>query len=90
MTIFSLNRKDSKKWRFGMKRTQKLIRPGTLEIGATYLLRDFMPRDRKIAWMPVRFVSYVPCPGIVIVANGSGSKMRVQRQDLFCAGCFQD
>ncbi|MGD0005843.1 MAG: hypothetical protein ABSE06_16630 [Anaerolineaceae bacterium] len=73
-----------------MKRNQKLIRPGTLEIGATYLLRDFIPPDRKIAWVPVRFVSYVPCPGIVIVANGRGSKMHVQRQDLFCTGGFQD
>ena len=73
-----------------MRRDQKLIRPGTLEIGATYILRDFMPRDRKITWVPVSFVGYVPCPGIVIVANSSGSKIRVQRQDLFCTGCFQD
>ena len=70
-----------------MRRSQKLIHPGTLETGATYILRDFLGRDRKIAWVPVRFVSYAPCPGIVIVANGGGSKLRVQREDLFCASC---
>jgi hypothetical protein len=70
-----------------MRRNQILIHPDTLETGATYILRDFLDRDRKIAWEPVRFVSYAACPGIVIVANGRGSKLRVQREDLFSAGC---
>jgi hypothetical protein len=73
-----------------MKRSQKLIHPATLEAGATYLLRDFLPRDRKIAWVPVSFVSYAPCPGIVVVANSGGSKLRVPRADLFFTGGFQD
>lgn len=73
-----------------MKRNQKLIRPATLETGATYILRDFLPRDRKIAWVPVSFVSYEPCPGIVVVVNGGGSNLRVPRDDLFFAGGFQD
>jgi hypothetical protein len=70
-----------------MRRSQILIHPDTLETGATYLLRDFLDRDRKIAWEPVRFVSYAACPGIVIVANGSGSTLRVPREDIFAAGC---
>jgi len=70
-----------------MRRSQILIHPETLETGATYILKDFLDRDRKIAWEPVRFISYAPCPGIVIVANSSGSKLRVQRDDLFNAGC---
>jgi hypothetical protein len=69
-----------------MKRKQNLFRPVTLETGATYMYKDFLPRDRKIAWVPVRFVSYSPCAGIVIVVNGSGSKLRVKREDLFCDG----
>ena len=71
-----------------MKRYQILIRPDTLETGAMYILRDFMGNSRKIAWEPVRFVSYDACPGIVIVDHaGGGQKLRVQRQDLFSACC---
>ena len=71
-----------------MKRNQILIRPDTLEAGAMYILRDFMGCSRKIAWELVRFVSYDACPGTVIVDHtGRGQKLRVQRQDLFSAGC---
>ncbi len=71
-----------------MKRNQILVHPDTLETGATYLLRDFLGTGRKIAWEPVRFVSYAACPGIVIVDHGGSSeKRRVPREDLFYAGC---
>jgi len=71
-----------------MKRNQILTHPDTLETGATYILRDFLGASRKIAWEPVRFVSYDACPGIVIVDHaGRGEKLRVQRQDLFSTGC---
>jgi hypothetical protein len=71
-----------------MKRNQILVHPDTLETGATYLLRDFLGAGRKIAWEPVRFVSYDACPGIVIIdLAGRGEKLRVPREDLFNAGC---
>ncbi len=73
-----------------MRHNRKLIRPTTLEIGATYLLRDFQNRERKIAWVPVSFVSYAACPGVVIVEYNGGPKLPVPREDLFFAGSFQD
>ena len=73
-----------------MRHSQKLTHPATLETGVTYMLRDFQPRDRKIAWVPVSFVSYAACPGIVIVAYNGGPKLTVAREDLFSAGSFQD
>jgi hypothetical protein len=73
-----------------MNRNQILIRPDTVETGAMYILRDFMGNSRKIAWEPVRFVSYAACPGIVLVNNGCGVTQPVQRADLFCTFCSQE
>ena len=70
-----------------MSPKQQLNHPVTFETGAGYILRDFLDRDRKIAWVPVKFVSYAPCPGIVIVADACGSKLTVQREDVFSTGC---
>jgi hypothetical protein len=73
-----------------MKTNNKLIRPDHLETGSAYVLRELLPRERRIAWIPVCFTSYAACSGIVIVTNHAGRKMRVLRSELFCADQFLD
>lgn len=68
-----------------METKHKLIHPEHLETGKSYVLRELLPHGRKIAWMPVHFICYTTCPGIAIVADGAGKKMRVLRSELFCS-----
>ena len=66
------------------RRKQNLIRPATLVEGSRYLLRS-MSGSRGVSWEPVGFVSYTPCPAVVIVATGAGEKIRISREELFLA-----
>ena len=40
--------------------------------------------------LDVQFVAYTSCPALVIVRDGSGKKIRVQRDDLYTSGDFQN
>ena len=65
------------------KRKQDPIRPETLEEGSRYLLRLKSEDCGDVSWEMVGFVSYTPCPAIVIVATGSGETIRIAREELF-------
>ncbi len=67
------------------KKKQHPIRPATLVEGSRYLLRRKSESRRGVSWEPVCFVSYTPCPAVVIVATRSGEKIRIAREELFLA-----
>jgi len=67
------------------KSKQELDRPATLVEGSRYLLRLKAESCGEISWETVGFVSYTPCPAVVIVAMESGEKIRVDREELFLA-----
>ncbi len=69
-----------------MKKSKKEPdRPATLEEGGRYLLRLRSEDCSEETWETVGFVSYTPCPAVVIVATRTGEKMRIAREELFLA-----
>ena len=59
------------------------VRPVTLEEGSWYFLRRKSANQRPQSWKPVRFISYTPCPAVVIVATQPGKRISIAREELF-------
>jgi hypothetical protein len=62
-----------------------LIRPIALEEYQLYLWRFPQDSGPKPAYLPVSFISYQPCPALVMVKllQGEASVFRIPRDDLF-------
>jgi len=62
-----------------------LIRPPTLEVYQPYLLRVAQTFGPETVYLLVRFISYQPCPALVMVnlLQGDRSICKVPRDDLF-------
>jgi hypothetical protein len=60
-----------------------MLHPLTLNEGKDYLLRVHNGNGHHPVYLPVRFISYHPCPGLVVVGDGNGQQWRVPRDDLF-------
>jgi hypothetical protein len=62
-----------------------LIRPLTLEEDQPYVLRVPQTPGCEPVYLPVRFISYQPCPALIIVKliQGDRSACIVPRDDLF-------
>ncbi len=58
-------------------------RPTTLEEGSFYYLRRRTKNYGAQSWKEVRFVSYTPCPAVVIVDTGAGERIPIAREELF-------
>ncbi len=59
------------------------VRPTTLEIGNRYLFLGNQDDCHPVSWELVSFISYTPCPAVVIVATIGGKRMRIAREELF-------
>ena len=72
--------------------TIQLFRPYSLEKGKDYLYRERGIDPERKKPLIVKFISYDPCPAIVIISDPSGCKIRCPRADLFEteANNFQD
>ena len=57
-------------------------RPDTLFEGHAYLLHENGNNGSGEIYSPVEFVSYDPCPAMVIVRNTAGQRCRCPREDL--------
>ncbi len=69
-----------------MKKSEREpFRPATLVEGSRYLLRLKLDGCSEVTWEMVGFVSYTPCPAVVVVATASGENMRIPREELFLA-----
>jgi hypothetical protein len=62
-----------------------MIHPLTLNEDGQYLLRFHQDNGHNPVYLPVRFISYHPCPGLIVVGDGNGQQWRVPRDDVFCA-----
>ena len=58
-----------------------LFRPDTLKEGTIYLWVS--PCQPPLTRVPVSFISYCPCPAMVIVADREGEKLRIPRDEIF-------
>jgi hypothetical protein len=68
------------------KKTEKnMVRPLTLDEGKEYFLRIHRDNGHVPVSAPVRFVSYHPCPALIVVGDGNGQFWRVARDDIFLA-----
>jgi hypothetical protein len=68
------------------KKTEKImLRPITLNEGKEYLLRVQHDNGHNSIYLPVRFISYHPCPALVVVGDDDGQFWRVARDDMFLA-----
>ena len=66
------------------KNTEKImVRPHSLNEGKEYLLRVQHDNGHNSIYLPVRFISYHPCPGLVVIGDGHGQQWRVPRDELF-------
>ena len=61
----------------------QLIRPVTLVEDLEYLMKVIRGNEAMVILIPVKFVSYTSCPAFVIVSNGSGTRLRCLREELF-------
>jgi len=62
---------------------QNRTRPATLVENSMYFLRDRPEARRQADWLPVKFVCYTPCPGVVIVRDLREKTLHVLRDELF-------
>jgi hypothetical protein len=62
-----------------------MIHPLTLNEGKDYLLRVHHDNGHNPVYLPVRFISYHPCPGLVVVSDGNEQLCRVHSDDIFVA-----
>ena len=60
-----------------------MIHPITLNEGKDYLLQVLQDNGHNPVYLPVRFISYQPCPGLVVIGDGNGQQWRVPRDELF-------
>jgi hypothetical protein len=60
-----------------------MIHPLTLNEGRDYLLRVHQVNGQNPVYLPVRFMSYHPCPALVVIGDGNGQQWRVPRDELF-------
>ena len=62
-----------------------LIRPLTLDQCQQYLLKVQHASQLEPAYLPARFISYQPCPAMIVVEllQGGNSVCRVARDDLY-------
>ncbi len=68
------------------KNTEKtMLRPINLNQGKEYLIRVHQDNGHIPVYLPVRFISYHPCPALVVVGDGKGQFWRVPRDDIFLA-----
>jgi len=66
------------------KNTEKImVRPITLDKGKEYLIQVHQDNGHIPVYLPVRFISYHPCPGLVVIGDGHGQQWRVPRDELF-------
>ena len=67
------------------KNTEKImVRPITLDKGKEYLIQVHQDNGHIPVYLPVRFISYRPCPDLVVVGDGNGQSWRGPRDDVFC------
>ena len=62
-----------------------MIHPLTLNEGKEYLLRVHQDNGHNPVYLPVRFISYQHCPGLVVIGHGIGQLWRVPQDDIFSA-----
>ena len=68
------------------QQTEKIIvRPITLDKGKEYLIRVHQDIGHNSVYLPVRFISYHPCPALVVVGDVKGQFWRIPRDDIFLA-----
>jgi hypothetical protein len=68
------------------KKTEKImVRPLTLDDGKEYLIRVHQDNGDKSVYLSVRFISYHPCPALIVVGDGNGQFWRVPRDEIFLA-----
>jgi hypothetical protein len=60
-----------------------MIRPLTLNEGKDYFFRVHQDNGHNPVYLPVRFISYQPCPELVVIGDGNGQQGKVPRDDLF-------
>jgi len=62
-----------------------LIRPLTLEERQSYVLQVHRTPGFEPVYLPVRFISYQPCPALikVVLLEGDKSSCIVRRDDLY-------
>jgi len=63
--------------------TFQFNRPQSFESGKVYLYRERWVDGKRRAPSIVKFVTYDPCPAIVIIRDFGGRKTRCLRDDLF-------
>jgi hypothetical protein len=51
--------------------------------GGEYLWADRRPQAEQPTFLPVRFVSYDPCPAFVILRDAEGVRRRCPRDEVF-------
>jgi len=67
-----------------MNKNQDQNRPTTLVEHCQYWLHDEPALEcQPSAWLPVMFVGYTSCPGVVIVRGPGQTNRRVLRDDLY-------
>jgi hypothetical protein len=67
-----------------MNPNQDQNRPATLVERCQYWLHDEPALEcQPAAWLPVLFVGYTSCPGVVIVRGPGQTTRRVLRDDLY-------
>jgi hypothetical protein len=62
-----------------------VLHPLTLNEGKDYLLRVHQDNGHNPVYLPVRFISYHPCPALVVVGDVKGQFWRIPRDDIFLA-----
>ena len=63
--------------------TFQFIRPQSFDSGKVYLYREREVDGNRGAPLIVKFVTYDPCPAILIIRDFVGRKTRCLRDDLF-------
>lgn len=71
------------------KTTFQFIRPYSLEYGKVYFYREREFDGERKTPSIVKFVTYDPCPAIVIIRDFGGRRNRCLRDDLFELNEFQ-
>jgi hypothetical protein len=54
-----------------------MIPPLTLNESKDYLLRVHQDNGHNPVYLPVRYISYQLCPGLVVIGDGNGQQWRV-------------
>lgn len=66
-----------------MATMSELVHPITFIEDRRYLCLQGRPNGGAPVLVPVRFITYDPCPAFVIVRTGPGRRIRCLREDLF-------